>query len=57
MYLYLSVLVHLVACYICIDVLLSGHEVLSEPFDAQSGANGASGVSDAGSFVLSETAL
>ena len=36
---------------------VSGHGVLSEPFDAQSGAAGASGVSDAGSFVLAETAL
>jgi len=31
--------------------------VLQDPFDAQSGSVGASGVSDAGSFVLAETAL
>jgi hypothetical protein len=36
---------------------VSGHGVLDAPFDAQSGAIGASGVSDAGSFVLAETAL
>tara|TARA_B100000035_G_scaffold87936_1_gene73910 strand:+ start:1924 stop:3522 length:1599 start_codon:yes stop_codon:yes gene_type:complete len=36
---------------------VSGHGVVDAPFDAQSGAAGASGVSDAGSFVLAETAL